>query len=472
MKNRLFLNLLKTAVFVFVVVLALIVRKKNYAEIPIPGQSVDEYSYSWVGLSLIKDGMPVGVSGIDGYKNSLSRYINVDRFFQTVSTGNSLTINYPWMDHPPLLGLITGGYAYLSGARVFEDVTSYIIRKPIIIISTISVALLMVYCWINFNFLTAVIGGLIYATTPLIVLSGRMIQAENAIIPCLLACMISVSLYLKTKKDAWLFISALIAGVATLFKLTALTCHLFVLFALLNNYKKDKINKFINDFGFFLLISLPITFLFVIYGSVYGLENFKNILFSNYNRFYGIGPNSLIELIRNQRLTQHKFLPEASIISGWIIFIGFLIKKPKDIATKLVIWSIFSYLITYIFFGGQPYGWYTFPFWPLLVIVLSKFLSDGIIRRKNLLPVFLVSLLILGANISKLMGIFEFQPFSDLWRITVSVLIFILVVLSFYKKRVSWFYQLLLILMVGAIIYTNIQYLNNIDLSFWWQNIS
>ena len=280
MKNNIF-KFIKICLFLGILILALVVRKKNYAEIPIPGQSVDEYSYSWVGLSLIESGMPVGISGIEGYKNSLPRYVNVDRFFQTVSTGDPLTINYPWMDHPPLLGLITGGYAYLSGARVFEDTTSYIIRKPIIIISTISVALLAIFCWINFGYLTGVIGGLLYATTPLVVLSGRMIQAENAIIPCLLACMICISLYIKKKNDYWLVATALIAGTATLFKLTGVVCYLFVLLTLLINYKKGK-DIFWKDLGFFLAISLPISFLFVIYGSVYGVENFKNILFSNY----------------------------------------------------------------------------------------------------------------------------------------------------------------------------------------------
>ena len=83
----------KLIVFLMVLVLAFIVRKKNFAEIPVPGQSVDEYSYSWVGLSLIETGMPVGISGIGGYKNSLPRYVNVDRFFQVVSTGDPLIIN-------------------------------------------------------------------------------------------------------------------------------------------------------------------------------------------------------------------------------------------------------------------------------------------------------------------------------------------------------------------------------------------
>lgn len=42
---------------IFIGVLFLIafdLRLKNYSTIPFPGQSVDEYSNSWVGLSIIK----------------------------------------------------------------------------------------------------------------------------------------------------------------------------------------------------------------------------------------------------------------------------------------------------------------------------------------------------------------------------------------------------------------------------------
>jgi 4-amino-4-deoxy-L-arabinose transferase-like glycosyltransferase len=329
----------------------------------------------------------------------------------------------------------------------------------------------MIYCWINFGLLTAMVGGLIYATTPLIVLSGRMIQAENAIIPCLLACMVGISLYFKTKKDYWLLATAVVAGIATLFKLTGMVCHLFVFLALLKNSNKN-IKTFWKDFGFFLAISLPISFLYVVYGAVYGLENFKNILFSNYNRFYGIGPNSLIELIRNQRLTQHKFLPEVSIISGWIIFLGLITKKHKNIGTVLVIWSILAYLIIYIFFGSQPYGWYAFPFWPMLIMMLAIFLTDGLKKGKNLIVIFFLLMMILGDNISRLVGIFDFQPYADYWRFGVSGIFIVLIVLTILKFKNKLPVKILLLLLLIAIICTNLIYLNRINIDFWWQNIS
>lgn len=460
----------KLLLFLCIVGFSFFVRKQNYAQIPIPGQSTDEYSYSWMGLSLIEIGTPVGISGLPGYKNESKEYINVDRFTQTLSS-DPITINYPWMDHPPLLGLITGGYAYLSGARVFEDTTALLIRKPIIVIGTISVALVMIFSWINFGFFTAVLSGLIYGTTPLIVLSSRMIQAENGIIPCFLATIIFISLYLKKKQTWWLISAAIFSGLATLFKLTGVVCYLFVFLALLLNYKK--INKdFLKDFIFFLAISLPISFLFVVYGSVYGLENFKNILFSNANRFYGIGPSAIFDLIQKQRLTQHKFLPEVWIISGWFIFLIYLFNQPRKIGTKLLIIANLAYLIVYLFFGSQPYGWYSFPFWPILIIILSRFLAIGFEKSKNIVAVFLFSIMILGANIARLIGIFEFQPYANLWRIGISGMLFLLIFLSIIKINFKFLIKILLLVLLVAMIYTNIKYLNLINIDFWWNNIS
>lgn len=460
----------KIIIFASIVVLAFFLRKKNYAQIPIPGQSVDEYSYSWVGLSLIKTGIPIGISGIPGYQNQFSKYINVDRLYQTLSS-DPLSINYPWMDHPPLLGLITGGYAAASGANVFEDTTALLIRRPIIVISTISVALLMVFCLLNFNFLTAIISGAVYATTPLIVLSSRMIQAENAIIPCLLLVMIFSSLYYRQKKDIWLILTAIVSGIATLFKLTGLVCHLYFFLSLILYHQKIN-SKCLKDYLFFLGVSLPITSLFFFYGISYGAKNFFNILFSNANRFYGIGPSAIIDLIRNQRLTQHKFLPEIWLIIGWITFLISFSKTKKTFAHSLVFISLISYLIVYLFFGSQPYGWYTFPFWPLLILSLTAFFYENLTNKKNLLLPFIIAITIFGGNLARIMGIFEFQKYSNLWRLLIPTSIFFLFINHLIKKPSSRFIVFIILALIVGSVYFNLFYLNQITIDFWWQNIS
>jgi 4-amino-4-deoxy-L-arabinose transferase-like glycosyltransferase len=465
-------NSIKVIILICIAILSLFLRKRDYAQIPIPGQSTDEYSNSWVGLSLIETGMPIGISGLPNYQNETKEYVNVDRFTQYLSS-DPLTLNYPWMDHPPLLGLITGGYAYTQGARVFEDTIALFIRRPIILISTISVALIMIYCWLNFGFLSAIVSGLIYGTTPLIVLSGRMVQSENAIIPMFLLTMIFISQYIKSKKDHWLILAALASGVATLFKLTGFVCYLFVFLSLLNYYHNFT-KQFFKDFFFYLLIALPVTSLFLIYGSVYGLKHFFNIFLSNSHRFYGIGPSAIFDLIRQQRLTQHKFLPEVWIVVSWIVSFTYFLKKKIKYKIIVPFVALISYLIIYVFFGSQPYGWYAFPFWPILIIVFSHFFITSLKKCRQFYLLIINLIIVLGVNISRIVGIFEFQPYSKYWRFGVSFILFIGIIYFLINKiKINKNLKTAIsLILFGFSIYLNLIYLNKINIDFWWQNIS
>lgn len=433
-------------------------RKQDYAIIPIPGQSVDEYSYSWVGMSLIEAGMPVGISGLSGYRVAEKKYINVDRIYQQVLMGDPLTINYPWMDHPPLLGLITGGYAYIAGARVFEETTALLIRRPIIIIGTMSVMLVMILGWQNFGFGAGIMAGLIYGTTPLVVLSSRMIQAENAIIPCFLLVLITIGQYCRDGKDRWLILTGVVSGVATLFKLSGIVCYLVSVLILLNKYRR--INKRLwQDIGLLVAVGAPISGLFVVYGITYDWETYQEILLSNYGRFYGVGPSLFLELIRNQRLTQHKFLPEVWIIIGWIALVA--------IKNKLLTLAIVAYLVVYVLFGSQPYGWYAFPFWPILALVVTRLLWE----KRDSWVVWWLSLIILGENLSRVIGgIDEFQRYSGWWRWGVVGTLIAVTMLWILKIKIKW--RMGLALMWAVNIVLNILYLKGMTIDFWWQNIS
>ena len=88
-------------VVVVVVFFGLLLRYHGLSRVPLPGESMDEYSYSWVGLSLIRLGVPVGRSGLLGYGGNDYRYVNVDGVFSTTAGGSPLEINKPWFDHPP-----------------------------------------------------------------------------------------------------------------------------------------------------------------------------------------------------------------------------------------------------------------------------------------------------------------------------------------------------------------------------------
>ena len=201
-----------------IVVLGFYLRYKNHTLVPLPGESTDEYSNSWVGLSLIQIGLPVGRSGLLGYGGSDPRYINVDRIYSSTAGGGPLGINRPWLDHPPLLPLITGGYAYLSGARVFEDATARIIRKPMLFIGTATIVLVGVLAYQLVGAAAALLAMALLATSPLVTVTSRMIQGENGVIVAFLASLIFLNWYFTKKKNIFLWLASLAAGGGLLFK--------------------------------------------------------------------------------------------------------------------------------------------------------------------------------------------------------------------------------------------------------------
>jgi len=413
--------------------------------------------------------MPVGISGFGEYKHKFERYINVDRIYQYIASADPLTINYPWFDHPPTLGLITGGVAYLSGAKYFEDTTAAVIRRPMVIIGTISVLLVVVFGWINYGFLTGVVGGLIFASVPLVVLSSRMIQSENAIIPCFLACMILMAKYLKTNKSKWLLTAAIVAGLASLFKLSGVACHLLAIMVLLGRYGLSS-KKAWSDVLFFLAVSLPITGWYAAYGLAYDGKTFIKILFSNYDRFYGIGPQALVDLVKYQRLTQGKFLTEGWLIAGWMSWLALMARNRRK--HLILVSAVLAYLITYVLFGSQPYGWYAFPFWPLLNICLGVLVVEGIKDRKAAMPPIVLMLLVLGDNISRLIGLDDFQPWSDIWRVGISFGLLLSMSSWWFNKKQMPVYRAMILALFIVLIYLNVRYMNQVTVEYWWQNVS
>lgn len=438
---------MKTIAVVMVMIMAFWLRYQNHATVPLPGQSLDEYSYSWVGLSLIRLGMPVGISGIGGYPFSDMRYINVDRVFQSTAENNPVSINYPWFDHPPLLGLLSGGYAYLRGARVFEETSSWVIRKPMVVLGTITVLLVFALAAVNFGYLAGLISAIIYATMPLAVVGSRMVQGENGVIPMWLLSLLGLSLFLKKKNYRWLITAAIAAGIATLFKLSGIVAIISGL-VILGQKKKFK------EMVVFGAIALSWTSLFVIYGMVYDWETFVNVWRANTGRVYNIGAAAFYNLMVQIKLTHDKTLTDAWTLAGWIAW--FLAIKKSILAIPVV-----SYLAVYILLGSHPYGWYALPFWPILTIALGKTLVDCF-KEKRILTGLLLLLIPLGQNITKLVEINDFQKYATWWRVgVVGVLLGIL-----WRQKTS---RVLLVAGFLAAVYLNWRYLGLMNIDFWYK---
>src|SRR3989338_10877768 len=101
-----------------ILLLGFFIRVHNYSIYPQRGATSDEYTYSFLGVSLLKEGIPISWSNFSVYKNKYDMTIR-DLYFPIV---------YPYFDHPPLNGLLVGGLSILLGQDTFVDIDLATIR--------------------------------------------------------------------------------------------------------------------------------------------------------------------------------------------------------------------------------------------------------------------------------------------------------------------------------------------------------
>ena len=448
------ISLIARIVLVIIVVLgSFYLRYRDFDKIPFAGESMDEYSYSWVGMSILKIGVPVGISGIGGYANSISRYENIDNVFQSTAGGNPETLNWPWFDHPPLLGLITGGYAMMKGAGNFKETNIYIIRKPMVVLGTISVLLVLLIGWVNFGFLTGLASGVIYGTMPIVVIGSRMVQGENGVIPAYLTAVLFISLFYKTKRNVWLILAGVFSGLAVLFKISGLVAILAIGICLLKDQK-----KFLWKF---LVISLSVASLFIIYGLSIDPRQFMTTFLSNSSRFYGIGPESLFRLITQVKITNVKYFTDPMVLVGWLALFGLFFRKANKLGDRLLRIFGASWAVMYVVLGSYPHGWYAFPFFPILAIALGRVWMLAMDNSEYFSGALMLGLISIGYFFSRIVDIMSFQKLASYWKFGIGGLLTYSII--FQKRKYILVFLLLIIISFELI------YLHSITVDFWYK---
>lgn len=441
-----------------IIVLGYQLRHNNYASVPLPGQSTDEYSNAWVGLSLIRLGVPVGISGLVGIKD-YPTYINPDRILSSTVPGGALTISYPWFDHPPMMGIFSGSFAYLRGVRNFEDVAVVSIRKPMLVLGVVSVGLVFLLASLWFNPSVGLVAAALYATSPLIVVGSRMVQAENVLVPVWLTSLVLLALAEKKNKPNLIRLAAFFAGLAVLFKLSGVVAIISGVF-LIGKNKKRLVE--------FLIISLSIAFLFVVYGLSIDAKEFVAVFLSNANRVYGIGLNAVYDLFTSTKITSTKYLTDGWPLVGWLGVVYLAARKNRDGLPLLV--ATAGYLAIYILLGSASYGWYRIPFLPFLMIAAGYLFTGGLTDSGGLMA--LVAVLIpLGVNLSKLFEVNKVPLLVSGMRFGILGLILMALTslvlpenrgLRIIIKAAIW-------LLLATAILTNVLYLSKINVDYWYK---
>lgn len=362
--------------------LGIFLRLDKFETTPRHGATFDEFAWTWLGINLIQKGIPISWSPHPQYNERREiRY-----------QGAAFLIVRPYLEHPPLFGILAGSFALINGAKGMHDVTLAKIRPLAILLGTFSILMIFILTREIYGTTTAFLASLLYATIPTIVIGSRIVQNENFLIPCWLLSIYLITKYLETGNKRFRNTAAILAGLLSLAKVPWLVVGLSL--SMILSFKNKWRDAFIVG-----VITIAIFLTFIAYGVYFDKELFINLWKLQLAR-YDISFSGFFSVFTNPLLVDRSYL------DGWILFGWFsIILIARDLRKNfLIVIPFVAYLITYIF--GIPneaaHGWYRYPFYPFLIVSLAIFLREEF-KKISLLSIFF--LLFVGLSL-----------FSNFWQ--------------------------------------------------------
>lgn len=374
-------------IFLFLIVfLGFILRSHDLNTWPRKGATFDEYAWTWQGISLIQNKVPTSWSYHPQYKNKEQIIYQQTNFIMVT----------PYLEHPPVFGLVAGSYALLNGVKDIYHVDIDKIRGLAIILGLFSIISVFLLTNELYGKKIALLSSFLYTIVPTVAIGSRIVQNENFFIPVWLLSLFLIVRFIKTKKDIYRNSAAILCGLLALAKVPWLTAA-FSIVIILIYFKKYK------DSFKFLAIVIPLFSLFFVYGFYFDKDVFLALWGLQLNR-YDLGFSSIYALLQKPYLADRFYL-DGWIYWGWFSFVILLAKNIKKhifiIAATLAYFFVFLIAIP-----DEPgHGWYRYPFYPFLVISIALFIKEYFAKNWVLTFLFLV---FVGSSLLELTWVYKF----------------------------------------------------------------
>lgn len=417
---------IKILLVVVILLLSFVLRLHNFEKYPQRGATSDEYTYAFLGISLWQTRVPISWSFFPDYKHRQDITIR----------GIFFPIVYPYFDHSPLYGLVSGGWLLLHGQNTFEKADLSTIRLVPIFLSGISSVLVFLLALHLFDYQTGIWALLIQVTTTVFVINERVGLAESLLTTLFL---MSLLIFLKFKKNIT-FKKVVILGVLSGLSFWTKELGIIVFLTLLYLFVNEGIKKKL--VSTFCAVFLLFIFLYFGYGYYYDFALFLKILSAQGSR--GIGPDSILMLLK-------PIIINKPFYDGWYFF-GFLslvfctsdFKKYKLILVPSLLY--FLLLVFSLTKHGES-GWYLIPLFPFLSIAMAGALLESLKKQNWYIFIFLlfVGLFDLKNLYEVMFGLTsgQFRVFILLFFVPL-LFLFILNKKMYAKLGALWFYLLIL----------------------------
>ncbi len=353
---------LQILLMICVLFAGLLLRLNNYSVYPQRGATSDEYSYSFLGVSLLTKHVPISWSAVSAYKNRSDLTIK-NLYFPIVS---------PYFDHPPLNGLLVGGWALIFGQDTFSKIELSTIRLVPIFLSMVSSVFVFVLGFRFYGFKTGLWALLIYSTTVIFVINGRVVLAENLLTPLLLGAIYSFYSFRKNMTFKKTIVIGIFCGLALWTKELGIVVFLSMLYLFIAEKIKIKLTVAL------VTTSLSFVLLYLLYGVYYDWEVFKAVVSIQSDRV--VGPETLLYL------TSTPIIINKLYYDGWYFlgFISFFLSFLDYRKHRFILVPAFIYFLLMIFSLSErgEMGWYLIPLFPFMALFTANILVESL-EKKN-----------------------------------------------------------------------------------------
>lgn len=408
----------RNIIVITILILGLFLKFHNYDIYPQRGATSDEYTYSFLGVSLLTKGIPISWSHFSEYKNRQDLIID-DIYFPIV---------WPYFDHPPLNGLVVGLWSILFRGDSFEKIQLSVIRIVPILLSTISSILVYLIAKQHFGFNVGYISLLIYSTVTIFVIQSRVVLAENLLTPLFLS---AVFLYNRWKKHfdiSYILLIGLLSGLSFWTKEIGVVVFIVLFFMMIY----DKIH--VSFIASFVLTSLLFFLGYIAYGMYFDGEVFWKIVAMQSTR--DVGPKTLLYLLFTPIIINKSYLDGWYFLGFISLFITFVHQK----YLKVIAIPAFTYFFLLLLLLTQEgeMGWYLIPLFPFMAMAIGVFLIEGIKERN-----WYIFLLLLFVGFSQIQQIYEtsFGLVPIQFRL-LSLVLFVPCLVAWVLKKQGMFYNM------------------------------
>lgn len=363
--NKYFLPLL----LIGILILGFVLRYHHFREIPRHGATFDEFAWTWLGINIINDGVPKSWSSQPQYSHRE----------HLIYQGAAFWIVTPYLEHPPLFGLVAGSFAKLRGVDTMYELTLAKIRPLSLLLGSYSILIVFLLTSVLYNRRAGLLAALFYASVPTVVVGSRLVQNENFFIPLWLTSLLFINYYLSSKNVLFRNFSILLVSLLPLAKVPWVVAGISVVLLLTYSNKwKDAIYTGISMVIFFSSFFL------------YGYLTDKNLFLALWGlqlARYDITFSGLFSIFTKPLLVDWYYL-DGWIYFGWLA-IFLLFQDLKKYA--FIILPFLSYLLIYVFaIPDEPsHGWYRYPFYPFLIISVALFIDKQILKPSLAIIIFL-----------------------------------------------------------------------------------